>query len=270
MCELMGLCFQQPVLADFSMHAFAGGDADNPDGWGVAWYPDRSVAIAKEALTWRRSGFARFLEKYPGLESRLFLAHIRKKSTGGPATHADTHPFRREYRGRDYCFAHNGTVKNFRELRVERFQPIGATDSERVFCHLLSEAARDDVELNLAAARPWLLERLQQINAGGTLNCLLSDGEHLWIYRDQTGWKGLTLRKVRFRTQDERTFEDNMSEVTVSGDIANRGFVCATRPLSETGWHPLELGSLTVVAAGGLLFSSDTTAADGLGVAEGI
>lgn len=257
MCELMGLCFDQPVLADFSMHAFAGGDSDNPDGWGVAWYPDRSLGLVKEALTWRRSGFAQFLESYPGLEASLFVAHIRKKSTGGQATHADTHPFSREYAGREYCFAHNGTVANYRELACNAFQPIGATDSERVFCHILSLVADGRVELQKESGWPWLLQTLRNINNSGTLNCILSDGERLFVYRDLAGWKGLTLRKVRFRRQDERLFEDETTEVSLLGDAANRGFVCATRPLSPTGWHPLAQGSLTILERGSLSFTSE-------------
>src|SRR6185295_11750557 len=51
MCELMGLSFDQPVSADFSLRAFACRDAENPDGWGLAWYPDQSLALVKEALT---------------------------------------------------------------------------------------------------------------------------------------------------------------------------------------------------------------------------
>jgi len=257
MCELMGLCFAQPVLADFSMHAFAGGDADNPDGWGVAWYPDRSLSLVKESLTWRRSGFAQFLEKYPGLESRIFIAHIRKQTTGGQPTHADTHPFSREFHGQEYCFAHNGTIRNYRELDTTLFQPIGSTDSERVFCHLLSSAEHDRVALNTEDGWAWLLRFLQQINAAGSINCLLSDGERLFIYRDVWGWKGLALRKIRFRNQDQRRFEDETSEVSVTGDFANSGFVCATRPLSATGWHVLARGSLTVLEGGNLRFSSD-------------
>src|SRR5262245_26679094 len=139
MCELMGLSFERPVSADFSIRAFACRDAENPNGWGLAWYPDRSLCIVKEAVTWRGSEYSRFLESYPGLQARFYIAHVRKQTTGGPVTHADTHPFSRECLGREFCFAHNGTIRDFATLPLRRYQPIGTTDSERMFCHLLDQ-----------------------------------------------------------------------------------------------------------------------------------
>ena len=59
MCELMGLSFARPIPADFSIREFALRCVDNADGWGLAWYPDRSLALVKEARTWRHSGYSR-------------------------------------------------------------------------------------------------------------------------------------------------------------------------------------------------------------------
>ncbi len=86
----MGLSFQRPVSADFSIRAFSLRDENNADGWGLAWYPDSSCALVKEALTWRRSGYSKFLESYQGLKARIYIAHVRHKTTGGAATHATT------------------------------------------------------------------------------------------------------------------------------------------------------------------------------------
>src|SRR5438132_4781530 len=106
MCELMGLSFARPIPADFSIREFALRCVDNADGWGLAWYPDRSVAMIKEPLKWQASPITGFLETYSGLLAPIYIAHVRRKTTGGEATHADTHPFARELGGRDYCFAH--------------------------------------------------------------------------------------------------------------------------------------------------------------------
>jgi glutamine amidotransferase len=100
MCELLGLSFARPLSADFSIRVFALRGAENADGWGLAWYPDRSLAIVKEALDWRESPYSRFLETYPGLRSEIYIAHVRHRSTSGTPTHADTHPFERELPGR--------------------------------------------------------------------------------------------------------------------------------------------------------------------------
>lgn len=69
MCELMGLCFDRPISADFSIRAFSLRDQENADGWGLAWYPDQSVAIVKEPLSWRKSDYSRFFGKIRRLAS---------------------------------------------------------------------------------------------------------------------------------------------------------------------------------------------------------
>ena len=255
MCELMGLSFDRAVSADFSIRAFSLRDEENADGWGLGWYPDRSLALVKEALTWRRSGYSHFLESYQDLKSRIYIAHVRHQTTGGAVTHSDTHPFSREYAGREFCFAHNGTIRGFAALPLERFHPVGGTDSEHVFCHLLDAIAARGERLQDQVGWRWLHETLASLNHRGTLNCLFSDGERLFGYRDVNGWKGLSLRKLRFHEHGERHFEDCGMEVAMAGDEHNHGCVIATRPLSKTGWHDLSPGTLVVLEGGTLRYS---------------
>ena len=191
MCELMGLGFAEPVSADFSIREFAIRGEGNADGWGLAWYPDRSLCIVKEPLKWKASPYTEFLESYTRLHSRIYIAHVRHKTSGGDPTHADTHPFSRELNGQEYCLAHNGTLNVFDELPLGRFQPIGKTDSEHFFCHLLDEIATWKTGLADKSAWPRLHHKLTAINELGKLNCLLSDGQRLCCYRDSGGWKGL-------------------------------------------------------------------------------
>lgn len=252
----MGLSFDRPISADFSIRAFALRDVDNADGWGLAWYPDRSLALVKESLTWRQSGYSKFLETYSGLNSRIYIAHVRHQTTGGVVTHADTHPFSREYAGREFCFAHNGTIQNYESLPLARFHPIGRTDSERVLCHLLGVMAAREELLEEESGWRWLHGTLLSLNQHGKLNCLLSDGLRLFGYRDLNGWKGLTVRKIRLRENGERVFEDSTMEITMSGETDNHGCVIATSALSKTGWHDLSPGGLVVLEGGTIRFSS--------------
>src|SRR5690349_9172478 len=125
MCELMGLSFAKPISADFSIREFALRSEDNADGWGLGWYPDRSLAVVKEPVQWRASPYTGFLEAYPNLQARIYIAHVRHKTTG-VATHADTHPFGRELAGQHFCFAHNGTLEgDFWNVPLHRFRSIG-------------------------------------------------------------------------------------------------------------------------------------------------
>jgi predicted glutamine amidotransferase len=256
MCELMGLSFAKPIAADFSIRKFALRAADNADGWGLAWYPDRSAAIVKEALDWRESAYSKFLESYARLRSPIYVAHVRHRSTGGPPTYADTHPFSRELDGRHFCFAHNGTIRDFGELPLGRFHPIGATDSERLFCHLLSLIAHHGSALDTRDDWLWLHENLQQLNQRGTLNCLLTDGQRLFCYHDQTAWKGLSYRPLRFENDADRRLQDSTVALTLDADRYNTGYVIATWPLSESGWKSFVPGELRVLEGGSVLLTT--------------
>jgi predicted glutamine amidotransferase len=197
MCELMALSFARPLATNFAIGPFGGRGEDNPHGWGLAWYPDRSLALVKEPVKWQQSPHTAFLQTYAGLRSRIYIAHVRHKTTGGEPTHADTHPFARELLGRDYCFAHNGTLDGaFDLLRLGQFRPVGSTDSEHFFCHLLEELSQAGDLLSTPKSWRWLHAKLVAANGLGQLNCLLSDGERLFCYHDVAGYKGLHLGRV--------------------------------------------------------------------------
>src|SRR6478672_143927 len=123
MCEVMGLCFARPLAAHISIREFRSRGNENADGWGLAWYPDHSLAVVKEPICWQASQYTDFLETYHRLRSPIYVAHVRHKTVGGEPTHADTHPFARELNGRDYCFAHNGTLHGFADWPLGRFRP---------------------------------------------------------------------------------------------------------------------------------------------------
>ncbi|RKZ31302.1 hypothetical protein DRQ33_07185 [bacterium] len=75
------------------------------------------------------------MKYYPEIKSKLFIAHVRYGNSGS-ITYMNTHPFSRELNGKDYTFAHNGTLSSFENLSTGRFQPVGETDSENVYCHI--------------------------------------------------------------------------------------------------------------------------------------
>lgn len=256
MCELMGLCFARPVSAEFSIREFAGRDAENADGWGLAWYPDHSVALAKEPIPWRSSQHVGFLETYHALRSSIYVAHVRHKTMGGANKHADTHPFVRELDGREYCFAHNGTLLGLTTYPLGRFRPLGDTDSEYAFCYLLELLAREEQSLADPASWRWLHEKLSSLNRLGKLNCLLSDGVRLFCYHDMAGHKGLNIRKILIGNDQLRSLSDSELHVDLAAASQNQGHAVATHPLSATGWHKFIPGELIVLEGGAMVHSS--------------
>lgn len=253
MCELMGYSFAKPIRADFTMREFASRGEENADGWGLAWYPDKSLALIKEATKWKSSQHSEFLESYPGIRSAICIAHVRHLTRGQP-THADTHPFAREWNGTEYCFAHNGTLNDFQSLPLGRFRPIGRTDSEYFFCYLMEEIAGWK-DLTSEDAWPRLHQLLARTNQKGSLNMLLSDGKRLFCYHDRGGWKGLHFRIVLLKDLEKRQFGDTELRLELGGAV-NYGTVIATCPLSSSGWVSFTPGEMIVLEEGTIRYSS--------------
>ncbi len=141
MCELLGMSFNVPIRPRFTFSGFCRRGKNNPDGWGLAFYPDKGNAslVIKEPGTASQSKLSGFLCDYELVKSRIFVAHVRRSSQGG-VSYRNTHPFSRELQGREYVFAHNGTLKEYKNsLNLGRFQPLGQTDSEYAFCYLLAQ-----------------------------------------------------------------------------------------------------------------------------------
>jgi glutamine amidotransferase len=251
----MAMSFAQPIVAHVSIQAFGIRSQDNADGWGLAWYPDRSLAVVKQPVRWSPT-HTQFLENYPGLLSAIYVAHVRQKTVGSNPTHADTHPFAREWNGREYCFAHNGTLSgDFWKKPLGRFKPLGGTDSEFLFCLLLAEIERANIPLDTDADWRWLHLLLHRYNDFGRLNCILTDGTRLFVYHDRNGWKGLTYRIMQPQPDQTHHFADQTMAVQLQPAPVNHGYVIATNPLSTDEWQRFGRGELKVFGAGDELAS---------------
>ncbi len=255
MCELMALSFARPLSASISIRAFSGRGAENADGWGLAWYPEGpAAALVKEPVEWGSSRLARFLEGYPPVRSSLYVAHVRHKTAGADRpTFADTHPFLRPRAGRDYVFAHNGTLDAaLWELPTGPHVPLGETDSERAFCRLLHEMDGRGGHLDDPDSWRWLRDRLSALNALGKLNVLMTDGRRVFAYHDLGGWKGLAFGGL---SGSGHLGDDEWAvELDAPGPVP--GAVVATRPLDDGPWRRFQRGELIVFEAGSARFSS--------------
>ncbi len=253
MCELLGMNCNVPTDIVFSFSGLrqrGGRTAHHADGWGLALYERNVARTFLEPTAAANSPLARFVAENP-IKTLLAIGHIRKR-TRGAVSLANTHPFVRELWGRHWVFAHNGTVKNARRLKLGRFRPLGTTDSEHAYCHLL-EALRSDLKVHpKSPAELWsaVADHSRRIGANGTFNFLLSDGRHLFA-RCATKLTYI-VRKAPFgeaRLADEDVAVD-FSAVTTPRD---RVAVVTTVPLTtnET-WTHGEPGTMWVFQAGRL------------------
>lgn len=219
------------IVFSFSGLATRGGRAGpHSDGWGLALYDGLLARVFLEPIPAANSPLARFVRDHP-IKTLLAIAHVRRKTRGGIGL-ANTHPFVRELWGRHFVFAHNGTVKRARSLKLGRFKPIGQTDSERAFCALLgalehefSDYPRSQADYAEAVAR-----HAGKIGRDGTFNMLLGDGRQLFA-RCATKLHYI-VRKAPFRqaTLADEEVTVNFADVTTPND---RVAVVATMPLTR-------------------------------------
>lgn len=234
MCELFGLSASQriagPVLPLNEFQARGGATADNPDGWGIAWRDGSDFHLEREPLPGHSS--ARFAGTIASLHSDLVIAHVRKARWPPVNTLGNTHPFMHPCCGRHWVFAHNGLVPELVAMELanttKACRPVGATDSEFAFCHLLSHVM--GYYPMPSAEKPWLevLATISELIAGhGKFNFLLSDGEYLIAYG-----------------------HDRLHHLESHDDGVDFALV-ATEPLGNAeGWTPFEAGELRIYRAG--------------------
>jgi predicted glutamine amidotransferase len=170
----------------------------NGDGFGIAWYGDRSEpGLYRDILpAWSDSNLKSLCRQ---VRSRLFLAHVRA-STGGETSRLNCHPF---VVGR-WSFMHNGKIGNFDRLRRKLESLIsddlydrreGTTDSELIFLLMLQEGLDNDpYEAALrSATRIIAVSSESGLRPHLRLTTAFSDGESLYGIRYSTDSHAPTL-----------------------------------------------------------------------------
>lgn len=257
MCQLLGLSFNKEVSIQLAFSGLKAGAGDNPDGWGVAWYDEYGTQIIKEARPVDRSRLATSFLEDLGARSRIFASHIRR-ATAGEAGYVNTHPFYRKFDNKTWIFAHNGTIDvDQLSLSPGEFIPIGTTDSERIFCGLLSWLKHNELRLADKSDLTQLHDKLRKINCFGELNLVFSNGTYLFAYHDRAGHVGLhfLLRQAPYKVVRLRGqyLTIDLAEII---DPDERGYIVASEPLSDEDWTSFKPGQLLVFFEGNIIFMS--------------
>jgi glutamine amidotransferase len=251
MCQLLGMNCNVPTDICFSFEGFQlrGGVTDHHrDGWGIAFFEGRGCRVFLDSKATVESPVAELVRRYP-IHSTNVIAHIRKATQGRIALE-NSHPFQRELWGRYWIFAHNGNLEGYRPELSQAYRPVGDTDSELAFCHILDTLRREfPEECPDPAAIFAVLSRLAlEIAAHGIFNFLLSDGDALFAHCS-TKLHYITRRAPFSRAHlvDQDVTVD-FSEVTTPND---RVTVIATLPLTDNEtWTPLRPGQLLMFRDG--------------------
>lgn len=262
MCDLLGLTFSTPITAKISLNIFQEQGAANPDGWGLAFYNDGRLQIIKEARSAIESELYDFMEQY--IHSQTIISHVRRSTRGVPS-YLNTHPFYRRMilNGieQEYAFAHNGTLSDISHLSFGPYAPLGETDSERAFCHILN-VLYSQGNIRWTVDDFNLLETtLRRINDHkNTLNCLFSDGKHLFCYSDENDHNnGLRyvkqeypFGKIELIGTDEKIGSIDITSYknnTPPGTSLS-GYIISTKMLTKERWIEFDGGELIVFKEG--------------------
>ncbi len=261
MCELLAITSKQPTTIEVSLDRFArhgSAISHNHDGWGVVYYADDDIRRFRDTGPAAASQWVKFVEKQP-LCSTLFLAHIRHANVGTVSL-PNTHPFSRELGGSMHTFAHNGYLKNIAEadaFKLGRFRPLGDTDSEWAFCALLdrlssvwmTQAQIPDLEDRYCVVAGFARE-LREL---GIANFIYCDGDTIFAHADRRQQADGEIREpglwLSQQTSPGATQMIHGGGVTISSPKQEFVMV-ASVPLTETGWEPIQAGSLAALHKG--------------------
>jgi len=257
MCELLGVCVEQPVRLSLGWEEFAlhgSRQGGNPDGWGVAYFAHRDALVLREPRPAATSEMVKFLAHHAPA-SKLIISHIRR-ATMGARILENTQPFVRNLAGRAHVFAHNGHVPDIEIPASKLFlSPTGDTDSERLFLRLLGEM--EDIWKNGVpplADRYAVIEKFaKHMRKRGAVNFLYCDGQTLFAHGHRHTIPGEAISSDPGLYVLERDADDSDATqcIGLSCDGGKgRQAIVATVPLDDQPWMPLACGEIACFEKG--------------------
>ncbi len=255
MPNLLAMSFEGPLTPAFELHCLNPG-RKHPDGWGIGCYPggEPAAQVLKESAPAPGSLRSELVATWERLQSSIFVVHIRT-ATWGALTEANTQPFHRPWARREWLMGHSGSLERKLDLHA-RFEPVGSTDSEQVFCALLGRLAEHDWRTLGAVPPELLLSWFRELNALGSLTAVFSDGTDLAVYADQSGTPPVYVTEL-LPPHGQLSFGDKDLTVDLSrrGIHSRKGILVSTEPLeglsgTRPQWRRQGNGTLLILREG--------------------
>lgn len=188
MGELLALNYDTIASPSIKLQSTAADDPSaNHAGWGFGWYPNDDVAasVIKDTKSSTMQNLSDTIHDWQRFNSTAFLCKVR--GAAKKQTQHDTQPFNRSYAGRDWLFLHNGEAdKNqLQEMQTSQsgfLQPLGSTDSELIFCHLIGKLYQSGLKTLSAVEPELILSWLAALDPTGEIDIVLSDGRIFLFY----------------------------------------------------------------------------------------
>jgi transglutaminase-like putative cysteine protease len=260
MPNLIAMSFEGDLSPSFDLRCLAHGRT-LPDGWGIGYYPgnEPSAAVFKEPAPPPGSARSLLVQAWDRVSSSTFVLHMRA-ARWGSISDSNTQPFARVWGRREWLFVHSGSLDQRLDLGSSpRFEPMGSTDTEAIFCELIARIAnggkRSIRELEPAVLKDWF----SSLNELGVLTCALTDGRDMAVYADRKGAQPVFLWQL-LPPYERVVFGDDDLQVDLTrrGAMARKGVICATSVLEqESGltatWRELDPGTLIIVSEGAII-----------------
>jgi len=232
--NLLAMSFEGELAPSFDLKCLEPGHA-LPDGWGLGYYPggEPSATVLKEPAPPQGSIRGQLARAWEHLESSLFVLHIRS-ARWGAITDANTQPFVRSWGRRDWMFGHSGSLTARPDDKADRgiFEPVGSTDTEQLFCILMSRFAergwKSIAECDLNQVREWL----DLLDDDGGLTIALTDGRDLLVYADRDQDSAIWIGQLS--PPYERCVigdEDLVVDLGARGTKSRKGVIISSVPL---------------------------------------
>src|SRR5262245_35870348 len=131
MPNVLAMSFEGELAPSFDLRCLHPGRKP-PDGWGIGYYPgsEPAATVLKEPAPAHGSIRGELIKAWEHLASPLMVMHIRTARWGGPSD-ANTQPFSRGWGGRDWLFAHSGSLNRRLELAPLSLLPAPSESSIR-------------------------------------------------------------------------------------------------------------------------------------------
>jgi len=254
MCELLGMSANVPTDICFSFAGLmqrGGKTGPHSDGWGITFYEGKGFRTFKDPNPSYSSKIAELVQNYP-IKSCAVISHIRQANRGG-VNLENTHPFTRELWGKYWTFAHNGQLSGYESLEIDRFRPVGKTDSELSFCWILNKLSSKYPEppQDLVEMFRYIAECCDELKEFGIFNMLLSDGDYVMTYcTNHLYW---ITRRAPFGKASliDEDMTVNFQEETTPNDVVT---VVATQPLTDNEtWNRMKPGEFNLFHFGEII-----------------
>ncbi len=154
----------EPYFNALIEQAKNGSFSPHGDGWGMALYTQDEFVLKK-------SSKAIWQFKINSEKAKIAIIHARKTTSSEIKT-SFTHPFVSLSSGKDWSFAHNGSIKNFPKSSI--------IDTQFYFERFLSHLS-DNVDT--VDAMKKAVEDIEKKYEYTSLNVFISNGEDLYAFR---------------------------------------------------------------------------------------